>query len=150
MSAVSIATESAIGRLLVLCNTHCIQPWQDKSLQIGSHFQHGFKSDCFLLTLSLNFLFHLSQFPGSFAAWTVVDLGEVALLSLKTVHGSAGARKMEYRDVLRYVRNRKVSPNVESAKDLKKYPFRTQKEDVLVQNNPVFETKVSLSEKILP
>lgn len=57
---------------------------------------------------------------------------------------------MEYRDVLRYVRNKKVSPYVEWAKGLKSYPYCTQEEDVLVQNNSAFETKVSLCYKILP
>lgn len=57
---------------------------------------------------------------------------------------------MEYRDVLSYVRNKKVSLYVEWAKGLKSYHYCTQEEDVLVQNNSAFETKVSLCCKILP
>lgn len=74
----------------------------------------------------------------------------VEFLSPKTVHASASAGKMEYRDVLRYVRDKKVSPYVELAKDLKSYPYCTREEDVLVQKNSAFETKVSLCFKILP
>lgn len=90
------------------------------------------------------------QFPESFAAWKVVDLGVVAFLSPKTVLASASAGKMEYRDVLRYVRNKKVSPYVEWAKGLKSYPYCTQEEDVLVQNNSAFETKEHTGRKASP
>lgn len=87
------------------------------------------------------------RFPGSFAVWTVDDLGVVAFLSPKTANASADAGKMEYRAVCRYVRSKNLSPCVEWTKESQRSSVSTQEEDVLVQNKSVCPTKEMTGKK---